>query len=285
MLTHEISVIGRSVIADSLAIELVRTSVGVDQLHVRFDSDEWLDFAVEVTFSNGSDVVTQSVVLSALSDAEGWLAETTVTIPWEVLDENGRVYVTFEGTDSSGNHIVTAKCSPLTVVEAGDLRSDTEPTESPSVTDWQQAYSDAMAVVSQAATLVSELESRLETMVSDAESAALEAIASYQTPATADSLGMVKVGDGLAITSDGTLTATAVGLTNAQRMQMANIASLITYCFDTTFDSDGIVESTATVKRSALPIASVTGLGVVKIDGTTITIDSGGLITANTTGQ
>ncbi len=281
MRTIELSVTGRSVSADSLDVELVRTSVGVDQIHARFDSDEWLDFAVEVTFSNGTDSVTQSVVLSSLSDAEGWLAETTVKIPWEVLDENGRVYVTFEGTDSSGNHIITAKGHPLTVVEAGDLRSDTEPTDSPSVTDWQQAYSDAMAVVSQAATLVSELESRLETMVSEAESTAIAAIESYANPATADTLGMVKVGEGLAVTSDGTLTVTSVGLTNAERLQIANVASLAYYCFDTTFDSDGYVESTATVKRSALPIASVTDLGVVKIDGTSITIDSGGLITAN----
>lgn len=151
MQTYEIIVAGRAVRANSADTTLVRTSVGIDKIHVLFDNAEWTSFPVRVTFANGETLVSTSVTLTALESNE-WAAEAECTIPWEVIQDLGGIRITFQGTDSSGKHIITeASGTPLTVVEAGDVVDGSEPQPSPTIDEWNQAYADAMAAASDAA--------------------------------------------------------------------------------------------------------------------------------------
>ena len=120
MQTYEILVKERAVRANSKDMTLVRTSIGIDQVHILFDSAEWLDFPITCTFAQGDDVITIPVTVTELRNSE-WVAETTVVVPYEVIDMVGSIRVTLQGTDAQGNHIITAKGSPLSVEEACDV--------------------------------------------------------------------------------------------------------------------------------------------------------------------
>lgn len=151
MQTYEIIVAGRAVRANSADTTLVRTSVGIDKIHVLFDNAEWTGFPVRVTFANGETLVSTSVTLNTLESTE-WAAEAECTVPWEVIQALGGIRITFQGTDSGGKHIITeASGTPLTVVEAGDVVDGSEPQPDPTVDEWHQAYADAMAAASDAA--------------------------------------------------------------------------------------------------------------------------------------
>ena len=281
MYTHELLVVDRSVRPNSKSMSIVRTSVGIDDVRILFDDPEWLEFPVTITFASEQDTVTQTIVLSEIQDSQ-YVAEAYATIPWEVLDENGSVRVTLQGTDSQGRHIVTAKGEPLSVVEAGDIVAGDAPSETPTVDQWQQAYADAMEAVNQAASLVSTLQGRLDAMVSDAAASLDDEIASLHAPATYESLGQVKVGAGLDISESGELAVAAVtGITSEQSAQIANLAALAYYCFDTEFDqTTGELLGTAKAKASALPLATVSSAGAVMPDGQTVTVDRHGLISS-----
>jgi len=275
MQTYELKVVNRDIVANSEDMSLVRTSIGMDQVHVLFDSPEWLDFPVKVTFAQGDDIVTQGLVLSAVSNSDEWSAEATVTVPYEVIDMVGKIRVTFQGTDANGNHIITAYGTPLEVEEAGDVVDGTMPADAPTINEWQQAYADAMAAVNRAQTLVTELESRLSDMVAgvegDINETISERIAESTVVATDSTLGSVMVGSGLNINSAGVLSTTSRYEIGAeQAAAIANLSALAYYCFDTSFDDDGDLEPTATLKTTAIPLESI-------VDGETITVSEGKL--------
>ncbi len=266
MQTYELLVTGRAVRANSTDTTLVRTSIGIDQIHVMFDSDEWLGFPLTVTFAqSGVDPVTQSLTVTEITDSDEWVSEATVTIPYEVITMVGPIRITFQGTDSDGRHIITAKGSPLSVEEAGDVDEGVMPSDAPTIDQWQQAYADAMTQVNAAASVVANLQSQLEAMVASASESIASTVSSYLVPATTESLGVIQVGDGLEI-DDGVLSvSTTNGITDGQAMQISNLASLAYYCFDTTFDDSGYLEDGALVKAAAVPV-----------DGSTIAVDDNG---------
>ncbi len=292
MQTYEILVRERSVLQNSADMTLVRTSIGIDQVHVMFDSAEWLDFPISITFGNGDTIITQSLTVSALTDIDGWVAEGTCTIPWEVSQDLGAIRVTLQGTDSSGNHIITAYGAPLTVEECGDTASGTVPQPAPSQSEWEQAYANAQ-------TAINALQSKL-----DECDDAIEQMEAWTMPtATTSTLGAVKPdGESITVDQDGTIhgqstydlpTAASnvlggvmVGTTlKISELGALNVSDDISEAVETSeiiagaFDVTGEVgEETATLKESALPIASDTDLGGVKVDGTTITVDANGVI-------
>ena len=267
MQTYELTVEGRSVKANSDDTTLVRTSVGIDQIHVLFDSAEWLDFPLTVTFAQkGVRPVTDSIVVSRLHNSDKWVAEATCTVPYEVIQMVGKIRVTFQGTDSNGRHIITALGYPLSVEEAGDVAMGEIPADAPTVDQWQQAYADAMAAANAAQSLVTSLEGQIDQMIADARAEIGTEISGIQVPATTSELGSVIVGNGLSVTEEGVLsTLSTNGITMEQATQIANLARLAYFAFDTTMDDDGVLQQDVMVKSSAIPI-----------DGETITVDEDG---------
>jgi len=282
MQTYELLVSGRAVRANSNDTTLVRTSVGIDQVHVMFDDAEWLDFPLTITFSQaGVDPVTQSLTVSTLAGESTWKAEATVVVPYEVIGMVGPINVTIQGTDSQGRHIITAKGAPLSVEEAGDVATGDMPADAPTVDQWHQAYADAMAIINELGSLKATLEDQMDDIVSAAEAAASASadavvdrvLNEYAVPATKDTLGLVQVGSGLNVTSGGVISTVATnGITTAQSAQLANLAALAYYCFDTEFDDGtGELKSNAKVKTSAIQLSEA-------VDGTTVKVDENGKI-------
>jgi len=280
MQTYELLVENRAVRANSKDRTLVRTSVGIDQVHVMFDSAEWLDFPIRITFAQGDDVVTQALSVSEIEDSDKWVAEATVTVPYEVIDMVGPIRVTLQGTDADGRHIITAKGSPLTVEEAGDVVVGTPPADAPTTDEWQQAYADAQTLLNEVQSIKNNLQAQLDSMVAevrtqvtdDSQEIVDEILETYAVPATPERLGIVQIGSGLSITEEGILSASVTnGITASEQMQLRNIASLAYYCFDTAFDEYGVLKDTAKVKTSALPLSEIA-------DGTTISVNDDGKI-------
>lgn len=269
MQTYEIIVQNRSVRGNSTDMTLVRTSIGIDQVHVLFDNAEWLDFPITITFAQGDDMVTQALTVSEVTGSTEWVAEATVTVPYEVIDMVGPIRVTFQGTDSDGRHIITAKGSPLSVEEAGDVTIGEMPADVPTIDQWNQAYANSQAATNQVQSTLNEFQGRVDGILQDAEDDIRVIIGGYRDPATTQSLGLVQIGEGLSVTEDGVLSANATnGITGSQALQLANLAALAYYCFDTTFDTSGQLEDGAKLKGSALPV-----------DGDTITVNEDGKLT------
>ena len=279
MQTYEILVQNRAVKGNSKDMTLVRTSVGIDQVHVLFDSDEWLGFPVTITFAQGEDIVTQSLLVSTLEDSE-WVAEATVTVPYEVIDMTGPIRVTIQGSDSQGRHIITAKGSPLSVEESGDVVVGTPPADAPSVDQWQQAYAQAMNAANAAQSAAGIIDNRLETIVDEVTQRILDAMS--LPVATRETLGGVIVGDNIAVDENGvisiTQSASGGGMTVEQMKALVNLSRLAYYAFDTEFDEDGLLKTNAKVKSMVLPTANAESVGAVKVDGTTVTIEESGTI-------
>ena len=257
MQTYEILVRERSVLPNSADMTLVRTSIGIDQVHVLFDNSEWLDFPISITFGNGDTIITQSLTVSALTNIDGWVAEGTCVIPWEVTQDLGAIRVTLQGTDSSGNHIITAYGAPLTVEECGDTASGTVPEPAPSQSEWEQAYADAQVAINQLQSKLDECDDAIEQMESwtmptattstlggvipDGETITVDqdgtihSTGGYELPTAASNvLGGVQVGNTLQINEFGTL----------------NVADEIT-------DAQEVVEAAFDVTRSSGELASV----------------------------
>lgn len=100
--------------------------------------------------------------------------------------------------------------------------------------------------------------------------------------ATADTLGAVKVGDNLSMTTDGVLSVTGVATLTDNKINSANlpiasadILGAIRVGENLTIDEDGILSSTA----SALQVASSTVLGGIKV-GENLTITEDGVLSA-----
>lgn len=268
MQTYELAVRNRSIRLNSADKTLVRTSVGVDQVHIMFDDAEWVAFPVTVTFAQGDVVVTQAVTLSAIVGSD-WVAQATCEVPSEVTQRVGQIRITVQGTDSDGNHIITAKGAPLTVEEAGDVDAGEAPEGSPTIDQWQQAYAQAVAAANAAKSLVENLEAQIGTMVSEAEGRLNDAIDEMGTrypPATNESLGVVQIGSGISVTDGGVISADGVGLTDEQQRLLGVVSDAF----------DGEV-----VRSTSLPIARFGAPGAVYPDGVTVTVASDGLLVAN----
>lgn len=118
MQTYELTVRERAITRTSNDPTMVRTSRGVDRLHILFDSPEWLDFDLSVAMYNGGVLVESPVtVIPLLGDH---LAECYVDVPDEVLESLGALGVTVHGTDENDNHIITERAFPFTVEQEGD---------------------------------------------------------------------------------------------------------------------------------------------------------------------
>ena len=205
MQTYEIIVSGRAVHANSADTTLVRTSIGIDKIHVLFDNEEWTSFPVRVTFANGDTIISTSLTLAEI-DAPEWAAEAECAIPWEVIQDLGGIRITFQGTDASGNHIITeASGTPLTVVEAGDVGSGTVPSPAPSVDEWNQAYANAMAAAN-LANGAAESADEAAALATEAAQQAAQAV----PIATTETVGKVKP-DGTTVTIDNDGTIHSVG--------------------------------------------------------------------------
>lgn len=263
MQTYELLVRNRMVVPNSNDMALVRTSVGIDQVHVMFDNPEWLEFPITITFAQGEEIVTQSLVVNAISGSDEWVAEATAVVPYEVIDMVGKVRVTLQGTDADGRHIVTAYGAPLRVEEAGDTVLGEIPSSAPTVDQWNQAYANAMAAANDAATLVASLQSQLDSMLSDAQAYIDQEKELALTPATSDAAGVVKIGNNINVTEDGTISVTfpassggsssGSGMSTADRSALENLSRLAYYAFDTNFNSDGELQDDVKLKVSALP--------------------------------
>ena len=270
MQTYELLVEGRSIRSNSADNTLVRTSIGMDRIHVLFDSAEWLSFPLTVTFAqDGVNPVTASLPVSEISGSGDWHAEGTVTVPYEVITMVGPIRVTFQGTDSQGNHIITAYGAPLEVEEAGDVTIGDIPADAPTVDEWNQAYADAVAAAADARSLVSSLQSQIADIVEAAQAAIDQKVDIGYLPATSSRLGVIQVGEGLGITEGGTLyTLETNGITAEQANQITNLALLASYAFDTTFsDETGWLDEGVKLKGTAL-----------KIDGKTLKLTDDGIL-------
>lgn len=260
MKTREVSVIGRTVYGNG-EVELIRTSVGIDQMHVLFDSAEWVAFgAVSVTFKNSADTenpITTSITPTAI-DSPDWSAEATCLIPWEVIQDIGDIAVTFQATDSSSNHIITARAeSVLSVIEAGDVDEGTVPSTAPTLSEWEQAYADTMEAASSAA---------------DA-AAQVEAILNSTTATTMEEL-LDELGSAIRYKGE---VESVEDLKDIDSPSVGDAYSVDNACYiwdgeewKTFFDISG--GSTYT-----LPIASASTLGGVKV-GTGLAIDANGVL-------
>lgn len=201
MQTYEITVSGRAVHANSADTTLVRTSIGIDRIHVLFDNAEWRSFPVRVTFANGETLVSTSMTLTAIDSTE-WAAEAECVIPWEVIQTLGGIRVTFQGTDGSGKHIITeASGTPLTVVEAGDTADGSMPSPVPTVDAWNQAYANAMVAASEASSAAE----RIENILAGADAQTLEElIAELESfvPITDEEIHEITSQDGTGVYAD-----------------------------------------------------------------------------------
>jgi hypothetical protein len=132
MRTREVTVTGRSV-QSAGENSLIRTSIGIDQMHVLFDNPEWLGFSrVVATFANGDTMIAVNLNPTTLESVD-WAAEATCIIPWEVMQDVGSVELTFHAIDNStGVHIVTQKnTSVFSVIQEGDVDPSTLPAPYP----------------------------------------------------------------------------------------------------------------------------------------------------------
>ncbi|MBR2681424.1 MAG: hypothetical protein IKE23_11870 [Exiguobacterium sp.] len=282
MQVYEVAVVDRAVMPNGGDTTLVRTSIGVDELHVLFDSSEWLDFGVRVTFTNGETSVVQSITLNAIV-SDGYAAEASCDIPWEVIQDVGGIEITFNGTNSDSDYIITqASGTPLTVVQEG-INNGTAPTPEPTISEWEQAYSQAMSVVNEATTVIADIQERIDDIVAEAEDEIREEI--QINPATDETLGTIMVGEGLSITESGVLSADDTnGISAEQAAAIEHVKKLTDYAFYQEVDEGSGDINVAYVKPYSLPIATRQALGAVKLDGTTTDIGSGGTISVVASG-
>ena len=270
MQTYEIIVSGRAVHANSADTTLVRTSIGIDKIHVLFDNTEWTAFPVRVTFANGDTIISTSLTLTEI-DAPEWAAEAECAIPWEVIQDLGGIRITFQGTDASGNHIITeASGEPLSVVEAGDVGSGTVPSPAPSIDEWNQAYANAMAAAnsaSGAAESATEAADRANTAAADAEQILVDGIPLMD----ADTRGGAKLGAGLQVGSDEKLSVAPATTSTLGGVKPDGTT--------VTIDNDGTIHS---VSGYELPTMGVNTKGGAKVgNGLTVSNDT---LSANVTG-
>lgn len=263
MQTYELIVKNRAIVPNSYDMTLVRTSVGIDQVHILFDNEEWLEFPILMTFAQGSDVLTVPVEVSVLDDSDDWVAEATVTVPFEVIDMNGRIAVTIQGTSSDGRHIITARSRPMSVEEAGDVVTGEAPAGSPTDEQWAIAYASAIEAVENAEETVATLRAMLQDIINEHQDAIGE-VALSEYAKIADVQGVVDA----AVEAGGYITELPVASTESSGIVKPDGTTI-------TVDGDGTIHGSSSYE---LPPATTAVLGGVKPDGSTITVDSDGTI-------
>ena len=271
MQTYELVVKERAVRPNSKDMTLVRTSVGVDQIHVMFDSEEWAEFPIiNVTFSQGPDKITLPLSVTRLPESSDWTLEATCLVPWEVIDTNGPIKVTFQGRDESGRHIITAKGSPLAVEEAGDVVEGVAPSDTVPLSELEIAYARVIKAIEDVDDLLDDFRNRIDDIVQGE-------IDDLYGPATETELGLIKVGDGLDITEDGTLSSSGLSDEYADIIKMLRLiaSGIASYTYE-----DGSV-SDLVIKDSVLPLATDDSAGAIRPDGTTVTVDDNGVLHAS----
>ena len=279
--TYELLVSNRTIKANSHNMTLIRTSIGIDQVHILFDNAEWLDFPVTITFAQNEDVITLPLVLTTV-DSDNWVAESIVTIPYEVIDMTGSIRVTVQGNDANGNHIITAKGAPLSVKEAGDVVDGISPTYTPTIDQWQLAYQKAMNAAGLAQEVIENINSRIDDIVANVQ---------LSIPmATKDSAGMVQIGDGIDVVNGIISSNNNNSMSSEQIIAFANLARIAAYAFDFELDENGIVKDDVRIKQSLLDdilvpktsvdVATNDKPGIIYPDNSTITVDDDGMIHA-----
>jgi hypothetical protein len=196
----------------------------------------------------------------------------------------GPIRVTIQGTDENGRHIITAKGSPLSVEESGDVVIGTPPEDAPTIDQWQQAYAQAMSAANAAQSAANVIDDRIGTIVDDVTQRILETLS--LPIATRESLGGVIVGDNISVDENGVISVAqqsggGSGMTVEQARALVNLSRLAYYAFDSEFDNDGLLKANAMLKRVVMPYASTEGVGAVKVDGITVTIADDGTISAS----
>lgn len=110
MLTHNVTVKDR-VIGYPHNEHVISRNVRVDAIEATFD-DEWSETtSVLAVFTNGKTVIRV--------DAGYESGKATVTVPWEVLADDGMVYVSFVGYLADDSRIVTERMKRPFIVERG----------------------------------------------------------------------------------------------------------------------------------------------------------------------
>lgn len=110
MLTHNVTVKDR-VIGYPHNERVISRNVRVDAIEATFD-DEWSETtSVLAVFTNGKTVIRV--------DAGYESGKATVTVPWEVLADDGMLYVSFVGYLADDSRIVTERMKRPFIVERG----------------------------------------------------------------------------------------------------------------------------------------------------------------------
>lgn len=140
MITHSVTVQGR-VIGYPHNERVISRNVQVDAIAATFD-DEWAPTtSVLAVFTNGKAVVRV--------DAGYKSGKATITVPWEVLADDGMLYVSFVGYLPGNARIVTERMKrPFIVERGGEVDGGAAASPSPDVI--QTAMADAAAATAKA---------------------------------------------------------------------------------------------------------------------------------------
>ena len=142
MLTHNVTVKDR-VIGYPHNERVISRNVRVDAIAATFD-DEWSETtSVLAVFTNGKTVIRV--------DAGYASGKATVTVPWEVLADDGMLYVSFVGYLADNSRIVTERMKrPFIVERGGEVDGGDAANPSPDVI--QSALAEAAAATDAANT-------------------------------------------------------------------------------------------------------------------------------------
>lgn len=196
----ELMVAGRTVKPATFSLPITEESTLTDSITAVFDT-EWEGLAKSVTFSNGETVIMQDY-----SDG--------MSIPWEVMQKPGKIWITFTGMDASGKVLHSARMAhPLPVVDVFPI-SGLPPEPSPS---WGIRLLPMGGEAGQVLGKLSDDDYAVGWV--DAGEASLQ-------PATADRLGGVKIGDGVSVEDDGTISVEEV---TKESIGLGNVANVLQY--------------------------------------------------------
>lgn len=140
MITHSVTVQGR-VIGYPHNERVISRNVQVDAIAATFDAEWAAATSVLAVFTNGKAVVRV--------DAGYKSGKATVTVPWEVLADDGILYVSFVGYLPGNARIVTERMKrPFLVERGGEVDGGAAASPSPDVI--QTAMADAAAATAKA---------------------------------------------------------------------------------------------------------------------------------------
>ena len=176
--------VSKRVISHPYRDDIVQNGIDSDVLRVSLDS-EWHGLGqCRAVFSNGQDNVT--VLFEAA-------AEVDIEIPWEVLQREGRLFVTLVGYPGEGSRIVTRLMErPFKVAESGRITGD-DPAP-PTMTEIENILHAANEALKDARDAKAE---------ADASAAAANEAAKSATDAAADANASASKADASAAKADG----------------------------------------------------------------------------------